>query len=227
MANHLDLEEQEQLDQLKHFWKQYGNLITWGLIVVLGAVAAWNGYHVWQRNQAVQAAAMFDEVEKVVRGGDTQKAERAFSDMKERFAKAAYTQQAGLLVAKMTYEAGKVDAAKVTLNWLLDNAADKGYGSVARLRLSAVLMDAKAYDDALKIVGAGIADEFAALADDRRGDIYILQGKKPEAKAEYQKAFKAFDEQSEYRRLVGVKLSALGLDPLADVKTAAVTEGAK
>ena len=29
MATHLDLEEQEQLDQLKEFWKQYGNLITW------------------------------------------------------------------------------------------------------------------------------------------------------------------------------------------------------
>ncbi len=227
MANHLDLEEQEQLDQLKHFWKQYGNLITWGLIVVLGAVAAWNGYHMWQRNQAVQAAAMFDEVEKVVRSGDAQKAERAFSDMKERFAKAAYTQQAGLLVAKMAYESGNTDAAKVTLNWLVDNAADKGYASVARLRLSAVLMDAKAYDDALRILGTGIADEFSALADDRKGDIYVLQGKKSEAKAEYQKAFKTFDEQSEYRRLVGVKLNALGVDPLADVKTAALTEGVK
>ena len=37
MASHLDLEEQEQLDQLKHFWKQYGNLITWVLVLVLGA----------------------------------------------------------------------------------------------------------------------------------------------------------------------------------------------
>lgn len=227
MANHLDLEEQEQLDQLKHFWKQYGNLITWGLIVVLGAVAAWNGYHMWQRNQAVQAAAMYDEVEKVVRGGDAEKAERAFSDMKERFAKAAYTQQAGLLVAKMAYEAGKTDTAKATLNWLVDHAADKGYGAVARLRLSALMIDAKAYDDALKVLASGVPDEFSALADDRRGDIYILQGKKAEAKVEYQKAFKAFDEQSEYRRLVGVKLNALGLDPMADVKTAAVTEGAK
>ncbi|MES2583908.1 MAG: tetratricopeptide repeat protein [Pseudomonadota bacterium] len=227
MANHLDLEEQEQLDQLKHFWKQYGNLITWALIVVLGAVAAWNGYHMWQRNQATQAGVMFDEVEKVVRGGDVQKAERAFSDMKERYAKMAYTQQAGLLVAKMAYESGKIDSAKVTLNWLVENAADKGYASVARLRLSAVLVEAKAYDEALKILGAGIADEFAALADDRKGDIYSLQGKKAEAKAEYQKAFKAFDEQSEYRRLVGVKLNALGVDPLADVKTAAIKEGSK
>lgn len=227
MANHLDLEEQEQLDQLKHFWKQYGNLITWGLIVVLGAVAAWNGYHAWQRNQSVQAAAMFDEVEKVVRSGDAQKAERAFSDMKDRFAKAAYTQQAGLLVAKMAYEAGKVDAAKATLNWLAENAADKGYASVARLRLSAILIDAKAYDDALKILSTGIAEEFSALADDRRGDVYTLQGKRAEAKAEYQKAFKAFDEQSEYRRLVVVKLNALGVDPLPETKPTTQTEGAK
>jgi predicted negative regulator of RcsB-dependent stress response len=227
MANHLDLEEQEQLDQLKHFWKQYGNLITWGLILVLGAVAAWNGYHRWQRDQSLQAAAMYDEVEKVVLGGDAQKAERAFNDMKDRFAKAAYTQQAGLLVAKMTYESGKVDTAKTTLGWLVENATDKGYASVARLRLSAVLIDTKAYDDALKLLGTGVADEFAGLADDRKGDIYILQGKKTEAKAEYGKAYKAFDEQSEYRRLVGVKLNALGVTPQVDVKTVAVTEGAK
>lgn len=227
MANHLDLEEQEQLDQLKHFWKQYGNLITWALIVVLGAVAAWNGYHAWQRNQAIQAAAMFDEVEKVVRSGDLQKAERAFSDMKDRFAKATYTQQAGLLVAKMTFEAGNLDTAKSTLSWLVEHAADKGYASVARLRLSAILVEAKAYDEALKVLSSGVAEEFSALADDRRGDVYALLGKKTEAKAEYQKAFKAFDEQSEYRRLVVVKLNALGVDPLADSKIAAVAEGAK
>ena len=41
MATHLDLEEQEQLDQLKAFWKQYGNLVSWVLIVVLGGYAAW------------------------------------------------------------------------------------------------------------------------------------------------------------------------------------------
>lgn len=227
MANHLDLEEQEQLDQLKHFWNQYGNLITWVLIIVLGSVAAWNGYHTWQRNQAVQAAAMYDEVDKVVKAGDVQKAERAFSDMRERFAKATYTQQAGLLVAKMAYEAGKVDAAKATLNWLVENAADKGYASVARLRLAAVLVDAKAYDEALKLLESGVADEFAALALDRKGDVYMLQDKKPEAKAAYEKAYKAFDEQSEYRRLVAVKLNALGVNPQADVKTVGVTEGAK
>jgi predicted negative regulator of RcsB-dependent stress response len=227
MANHLDLEEQEQLDQLKHFWKQYGNLVTWALIAVLGAVAAWNGYNLWQRNQSVQAAAMYEEVEKVVRGGDPQKAERAFSDMKERFASALYTQQAGLMVAKMAYESGKTDSAKSILSWLVENGGDKGYSSVARLRLSALLIDLKSYDDALNLLGTGISSEFSALADDRRGDIYILQGKRPEAKTVYQKAYTAFDEQSEYRRLVGVKLNALGFDTGLANKSTVATEGAK
>lgn len=213
MANHLDLEEQEQLDELKHFWKQYGNLITWGLIIVLGAVAAWNGYQYWQRSQAVQASAMFDEVERVVRSGDVSKAERAFSDMRDRFASTTYTQQAGLLVAKMSYEAGKPDTAKAALTWVAEKASDKGYASVARLRLSGLLMESKAYDEALKLLGGDTPEEFQALTADRKGDIYALQGKKTEAKVEYLKAFKAFDERSDYRRLVEVKLNAMGVTP--------------
>ena len=216
MANHLDLEEQEQLDEIKHFWKQYGNAITWVLIVVLGAYAAWNGYQYWQRNQAAQAAAMFDEIEKVAREGDAVKLARAFTEMKDRFASTAYAQQAGLLVAKSLYDSGKLDEAKATLTWVAEKSADAGYASVGRLRLAGVLMDAKAYDEALKVLDTGVAEEFAALQADRRGDIYLAQGKKAEAKAQYLKAFKAFDERTDYRRLVLVKLNSLGVDPLEE-----------
>src|SRR6185436_186089 len=62
MAN-FDLEEQEQLEDLKHFWKQYGNLITWVLIAALGTFAAFNGWQYWQRSQALQASVLYDEVE--------------------------------------------------------------------------------------------------------------------------------------------------------------------
>lgn len=213
MANHLDLEEQEQLDQLKHFWKQYGDLITWGLIVILGAVAAWNGHQYWQRTQSVQAAAMFDEVEKLARSGDLQKTERAFSDMKERFASTIYAQQAALLVAQTTYAAGNPEAAKTALKWVVEKSTDKGYASIARLRLSGMLIEAKAYDEALELLAGDIVEEFTALAADRRGDIYLALGKKSEAKLEYQKAFKSLDDRAEYRRLVLVKLNALGVNP--------------
>jgi len=223
MANHLDLEEQEQLDEIKHFWKQYGNAITWALIVILGAFAAWNGYQYWQGKQAMQAAALLDEVERVAREGDADKLERAFSEMKDRFASTAYAPQAGLLVAKTLYESGKVDGAKAALVWVADKSSDNGYAAVGRLRLAGLLMDSKAYDEALKLLDSTMPEEFAALQADRRGDVLLAQGKKSEAKDQYLKAYKLIGDGVDYRRLLVVKLNSLGVDPVAEAssKTAA------
>ena len=213
MANQLDLEEQEQLDQLKHFWKQYGNAVTWLLIVVLGAYAGWNGYQYWQRNQATQAAAMFDEVDRMVKSGDLKKIERAFADMKDKFGSTAYGQQAGLLVARHYAEAGQPDPAKAALTWVAEKSGDAGYQAIARLRLAGVLADAKALDEALKQLSGEFPAAFAPMVADRKADILMLQGKKDQARTEYEKAYRGFEQQVEYRRLVEFKLNALGVDP--------------
>jgi predicted negative regulator of RcsB-dependent stress response len=215
MAKHLDLEEQEQLDELKHFWKQYGDLITWALIVVFGAVAAWNGYHYWQSRQASQATVLYDEVERASLSGDMARLDRSFADMKDRFGGTVYAGQAGLLAARTYYDKGNIDASRAALTWVVDKASDDGYQSIARLRLAGILFETKAYDEALKLVSGSFPREFAALAADRRGDILAAQGKKADAKAEYQIAYKGFDERSEYRRLVEVKLNSLGVDPVS------------
>jgi len=215
MAKHLDLEEQEQLDELKHFWKQYGDLITWALIVIFGAFAAWNGYNYWQRDQSAKAAMMYDEVERAAQSGDTSRLDRAMTDMKERFAGTAFAQQAGLLAARTYYDKGNIDAAKASLSWVAGKSADEGYQAIAKLRLAGLLLEAKVYDEALQQLSGTFPKDFVALAADRRGDILAAQGKKNEARAEYEKAYKGMDERTEYRRLVEVKLNALGLNPSA------------
>ncbi len=212
MARHLDLEEQEQLDQLKHFWNQWGNLITWVLIVVFGSFAAWNGWQWWDRRQAVQAAALYDEVDKAATAGDTAKLQLAVKDMRDKYGRTAYAQQAALLAAKVLADKGKTDAAKSDLQWVASEGNDEGLKAVARLRLAGLLMDAKSYDDALKQLASGLPKEFDGLAADRRGDIYNLQGKKDQARDEYTKAWKAFPPESDYRPLIEVKLTALGFD---------------
>ena len=209
MAKHLDLEEQEQLDELRHFWKTYGNLITWLLIAVLGTFAAWNGYQYWQRSRAVQAAALFDEVERAASAGDLSRLERAFGDMKDKFGGTTYAQQAGLVAGKVFYDADKVDAAKDALRWVVDKAP------------AGILISQKAYDDAAKQLAGSVPKEFEALVADRKGDLASLQGKKSEAVAEYQKAFRSFDAKADYRRLVEVKLIALGVNPEAGEPVAA------
>jgi len=227
MAKHLDLEEQEQLAEIKHFWNEYGNLITWALIAVFGAIAAWNGWQYWENTQSTQASAMYDEVERAAQSGDTARVERAFSDMKDKFGGTTYAQQAALLAAKTLEEKGKLDEAKAALAWVADKSADEGYQAVARLRLAAILVQAKAYDEALKQLSGPFPREFEALADDRRGDIYKLQGKKAQAVAEYTKAYKGLDENTEYRRLVEVKLTSLGVDTKQLAGTPAAAGAAK
>ena len=221
MAKHLDLEEQEQLDEFKHFWKQYGNLITWGLIAVLTVFAGWNGYRYWQHSQATQASVMFDEVVRAAQTREPEQIERSFAQMKDRFSRTTYAQQAGLLAAKVYEDSNQPDAAQQALAWVAEQTTDAGYQSVAKLRLASLLLEKKSYDEALKQVSGTIAKEFAGLAADRRGDILMAQGQTANAQAEYEKAYKLLDEQAEYRRLVEVKLNALGVDPAASVREAA------
>lgn len=212
MANNFDLEEQEQLAEIKHFWSEWGNLITWVLIVVFGAIAAYNGWNYWQRTQSAQASALFDEMDRAAATGDTVRVQRAFADIKDKFPRTAFAHQAGLLAARILQDKGNADGAKAALSWVADQASDEGYQAVARLRLAALLVQAKQYDEALKPLAATYPPAFEALAADRRGDVYSLQGRKADAKGEYLKAYKGLGDQDDYRHLVEVKLTALGVD---------------
>jgi predicted negative regulator of RcsB-dependent stress response len=213
MATQLDLQEQEQLDALKSFWKQYGNLLTWVVTAALAAFAGWNGWQWYQRDQATKAGALFDEVEKAVQQRDIDKAGRLLADLKERYPGTVVAPQAALAVAKLQLDQSKTDEAKATLNWVTQNAKEEEYRSAAQIRLAGVLLDAKQFDEALKALDNAKAPSFAALVADRRGDVLQLQGKKAEAVAAYQAAWKGLPDTVEYKRLVEAKLTVLAAPP--------------
>lgn len=215
MANHLDLEEQEQLDQIKHFWNQYGNLITGLLVLVLGVFAAWNGYQYWQKRTAAQASVMFEEVEKSIRSADLSLAQRAVSEMQQRFPSTVYAQQSGLALANLAYQKGQADVVKSSLTWVAGSSGDAGYAALGRLRLAGVLIDSKAFDEAQKVLAEAFPSAFDALVADRKGDLWAAQGKSAEAIVEYQKALAGMESRAEYRRLISVKLAALGATEVA------------
>jgi len=227
MAQSLDLEEQEQLDQIKHFWNRYGNAITWALIVVFGSFSAWNGWQYWQRKQAMGASVLYDSLERAVADKDAQRLERVFADLKDQFASTTYAQQGALMAASGLNTAGKSQQAKAALIWASEQKSDDGLQALARLRLSALALEANAPEEAAKWLDAPVPPEFSGLAADRLGDVHLAQGRKAEAKAAYEKAHQLLDEKAEYRQLVEVKLNALGLDPKATASTAAVSASVK
>lgn len=213
MATQLDLQEQEQLDALKAFWNKQGNLITWTLILALGAFAAWNGWNYWQREQAQQAAAMYEELDRAVIAGDADKAGRIFADLRQRYPKTAFAEQGGLAAAKAQAAKGQDDAARASLAWVAENGQDDALRTVARLRLAGWQAQAKQYDEALKTLAGATDESFGPLVADRRGDVLALQGKTDQARAAYQTAWAGLGEKLDYRRLVDAKLTALGAAP--------------
>lgn len=212
MASHLDLEEQEQLDQLKHFWKTWGNLISWALILVLGAYAAWNGWQYWERSQSAKAAALYDEVERAVQAQDLARVERSMADMKDRFGSTQYAHQAALLASRSLLEKDKSEQARALLAWSAEKAPNPAWRDLARIRLAALQWESQSADEALKTLQADFSAETVPLAADLRGDLLNAQGKPQEAVAAYRTAFKGLPEGSEYRRIVQAKLGALGVD---------------
>lgn len=213
MAAHLDLEEQEQLAELKHFWKRWGDLISWTLIAAFGAYAAWTGWQLWSSRQAAQAAVLYDTVERAAERGDLTLLERSAGDIEDKFGGTSYAQQSALLAARIFSDKGNGEAARKQLNWVIAQGSDKAYQALARLRLAALLMQDKAYDDARKLLDASVPAAFEPLLADRLGDLDMLQNKPSDAVAQYQKAWKGMSADTEYRRLVAVKLAALGQDP--------------
>jgi len=205
-----DLEEQEQIETLKSWWKQYGNLVTWLLIAALGAYAAWSGWNYYQRSQAAQAGQLYDEITRAVAAKDTARVLRGATDMREKFSRTAYAEMAALTAAKAAFDANDLNGAKAQLQWVVDNGRDEEYRALARIRLAGVLLDEKAYDEGLKLLSADVPVAFAGALADRRGDLLMAQNKVAEARAAYQEALQKSDAKSPGRQLIQLKLDAIG-----------------
>jgi predicted negative regulator of RcsB-dependent stress response len=204
-----DLEEQEQLASIKAWWNQYGNLLSWLLIIVLGAYAGWTGWNYYQRGQSAQASGLYDEMQKMVQAKDNAKALRLASDIQSRYASSAYASMSALVAAKSAFDANDLKTAKAQLQWVAEHGSDE-YKSIAKLRLAGVLLDEKAFDAALKLLAGEFLPQFAGSVADRKGDILVAQNKLAEARAAYQAALAAMDKNNPGRELVQVKLDAIG-----------------
>ena len=208
-----DLEEQEQLESIKAWWKKHGNWITWVLIIALGCYAAYAYWGYYQRKQAAQASQLYYEMQNAVMADDNERALRVAKDTQEKFGSTAYAPMVTLVAAKMAYEDNNTDVAKEQLKWVVDNAKQDGYKTIARIRLAGILLDEKAYDEGLSLLSANFPTAFASLVEDRKGDFYVAQNRLDEARTAYRAALDKADQNDPGRQLIQLKLEELGVSP--------------
>lgn len=205
-----DLEEQENIDALKAWWRQYGRLVIAAAVAFVLGVAGIQGWRHWKNQQSLQAAAVFGELEEAATAGDAAKTAELAGRIRSEFARTGYASRAGLLAARSAFDAGKSDEAADWFAWAADSARDPQTAALASLRLAQVRLDQKKLPEALQALERPHPEPFVALFADTRGDVLVAQGKLDEARKVYQVALDKLPKSSAYRNVVEIKRDALG-----------------
>lgn len=206
----LDLQEQEQVDAFKAWWKDNGKWLLIALALVVSGFAAMQGWQFYKEKKLTEASMLYAELEKQLASNDPKRINDAETAVIEKYGSTVYAPRAALLAAKVNIQSNDVPRAKSQLEWVMKHAEETGLQSVARLNLASVLLDEKKYADAIKLLDEKHPESFDGLYTDLKGDVLHAQGKADEARAAYQLAFNKSDPNSKYRSLIQIKLDALG-----------------
>ena len=206
----LDLEEQEQVDELKALWKKYGNYITKCVIAFFVLYALFQGWGYYQTKQSLGASEAYQSIV-VLNEKNTKEIMQKSQNLIDEFGGTPYAGRAAILFAKASYFEGFKDKAKEKLEWASSHAKESATESIALIQLGQILVEEKKYQDALKKVNDVDNEGYLGLSNDLKGDILNAMGKKDDAKKAYQEALKRFGPKDPYAKFTQEKLELLGV----------------
>jgi predicted negative regulator of RcsB-dependent stress response len=204
-----DLEEQEQLDTLKAWWKQNGQIVTMAVGAAFVGLIGYQSWTYYQHQQSLKASAQYEALTQLDIK-DVKQVRSVSGQLMENFAGTPYASRAALMAARANYESGDVKSARSQIEWALSHASEDSVKAIAQLQLAALQVEDKKYDDALKTLNDKHEPSFDGLFADLKGDILVAQNKPGEAKKAYAEALAKLDEKGRFRRLTEQKLDALG-----------------
>ena len=209
-----DLEEQEQLAQLKAWWKDYSGLLLAVAIAAVLVFAGWRGWQWYQNSQTAQAGVQYETLLKAAQAGDVKALKDASGALLENYPRTLYASMGAFAAARVFFDTGDLKNTKAQLEWVVAKSSSQEFRDTASLRLAAVLLDEKAYAEALQALegkhGEGFESQYAAL----RGDILLASGKRAEAGSAYRAALdsakKNNTSQNAFHESVRMRLEAVG-----------------
>ncbi len=208
MAAHL--EEQQELDNFKYFWKTTGK---WLFAVLILAALGYLGYTVYQNRKVSQnqeaAAILAEIVEKAQSKAPQNKINAELTKLQQSYPQSISAAQATLMAAATEFDAHRYDVAEAHLKWVLSNQQDSLIQALAAQRLGVVLLQQKKYDAALAALDTPVDAAFTPLLMETKGDVYAAQGKSQEALKNYGQALEKMPQDSVGRELVQMKLDSL------------------
>ncbi|MDA8416458.1 MAG: tetratricopeptide repeat protein [Betaproteobacteria bacterium] len=205
-----DLEEQEQIDSLKAWWKQYHR---WVIGLLLGTALVGGCYRGWvyyQDRQMAEAGQRFEVIREAARAADPGKALAAAQQLENEQPGSGMASRGALMAAAVCHEHGRVGDVLSQLTWVEQHSKEPPLIELARLRAAGQLSEQKRYDEALHQLDANHDPQFLGLTLDLRGDILLALGRMAEARAAYQGAVDKSSPMDALHQLAQIKWEALG-----------------
>lgn len=202
--------EQEELDKLKAWWKTYGASVIVGVLLGAAALAGFRywTYHTEQRLHL--AAGLYDRMFSEFHANRAKEARATGDRLIKDYASTPYASMAGLLLARLDFEAGDSAKAREHLRWVLDHADADAVRHSARLRLARIHLDAGDVPAAQALLDVKNPAGFEAEYDEMKGDAYVALGQREAARTAYREALKHLPAGSPYVTVLTMKLDDLG-----------------
>ena len=122
----LDLEEQEQLAELKAWWKQNGGRILSIIVAVAVGFAGWTAFRQYSRSQSMQASVLYDTAAKAAQANDAKALRDASGSLVESYPGTAYASMGALLAARYYFDRNDLKSAKAQLQWVMEHGSREG-----------------------------------------------------------------------------------------------------
>ncbi len=201
--------DDEQIEELKRWWKKYGSPIVGGLaigLILVFGIRAWFDY---QERQRVSASAEYEQLQLELSSNNLEAARQRGAYLMDSYARTPYAALAGLALAKAHAERDDLPAARERLQWVLEHARAPELVHLARLRLARVLAAEGQPREALALLSGVDVGGYGATYEELKGDLYVDSGDVASARTAYLKAIESlgFGAGAE---LVQMKLDDLG-----------------
>lgn len=206
----LDLEEQEQLDEFKAWWKQYGTWVIALAALFVVTASGIQGWRWWSGKQKQEASVLYEQAQMAAGKKDPRAVKQVTAEIMDKYGSTGYASLAAWMAARFNLEAGDKKSAMAQFQFALDHAGDDAMRDLARLRLATLKLDAGDAAGALGLLEKAPADAFSGLFSEVRGDVLLALKRTDEARTAWQQALEKLDKQDPMRPLIEIKLDGLG-----------------
>ena len=200
------IEEEQEINQLKDWWKENSKTIIVAFILGVGGMFGWRYWQAYQAEQIAQASSQYDAL--IYSAQQDKQAKKAnIEQFVQANSKTAYAVFALLDEAKKAAEKQDFAAAEVNLNQALTQSQDEVLTSIVALRLSAVQFQLGQLDNALTTLNQVKGESFSARKAILTGDIQVAKGDKVAAKNSFEQAQQSGSQLE--RQMAKMKLNNL------------------